>query len=714
MRCICLVRTLLLLFLFALPAHAQSANGPLYDDHSQAPSAVAVRAPAAPVIDGRLDDPAWQSAPVISGFYQMEPDEGEPVTQRTEVRILYDDYNLYVGAWMYDTGPISRRLGRRDSAWPDTDAFILFLDTYHDHRTAYRFTVNPSGTKRDETITGGGAGGGPGGGGGGRGPGGGGGGGGPGGGGPAGTGFGDTSWDPVWQVETSVDGEGWYAEMRIPFGQLRFRPSEQHSWGLQIDRRIGRRNEHASWAFTPRLERATVARFGHLDGISGIQRSGPIELLPFAVARAEYREIPLDGDVDFANPFRSGSDYYADAGLDLKYRVSSNYTLDATVNPDFGQVEIDPAEINLSAFETRFQERRPFFVDGAEIFQFGGGGGFGSPQILYTRRIGRSPQVPVSASAVYVDLPGNTTILGAAKLTGKTPSGWSLGILDAVTAREEAVFVGSDGVRRKSVAEPPTNYFVARARRDLNEGRTAFGLLTTAVNRRMGEEPAVLGRLPGAAYTGGIDFRHETSDRAWALSGDFSPSYVSGDPGAIVRLQRSSARYYHRPDADHVELDPTATDLRGYAGSLGLSKQSGAWRGNASFGTTSPGYEVNDIGFQTSADRLDLSVNGGYEEIRPGDVLRRWSIRSGGGSGWNYDGDRISTDINLFGNLQFLSYHGINARFGYSFESWDDRLTRGGPVTLSPAGVSGNINLNSDNRRALTVRGGMGFNRGDS
>lgn len=711
-------------FLFGVPILATSAlqaqaSAPRFDNHAVAPSATAVRTTQAPSIDGRLDDEVWNTAPVISELYQLDPNEGEPVSERTEVRILYDDYNLYIGAWLYDTGPLTGRLGRRDSAWPDTDGLLIFLDSYHDHRTAYRFTLNPSGTRRDEVISGGGGGRGGGGiggfgGGGGRGGGGRGGSGRGGGGlgGGTGTGTGDATWDPVWESATTVDSEGWYAEMRIPFSQLRYSQGDVQTWGLQIDRRIGRLGEHSSWSFTPRDERATVARFGHLTGVSGIQSSGRLELLPFAAARAEYRDIPRISGVDFDNPFRNGSDYFMNAGMDLKYRLTSNITLDATVNPDFGQVEMDPAEINLTAFETRLGERRPFFVEGAEIFSFGEGGGFGT-QLLYTRRIGRVPQLSMPRGTAYSDAPGSTTILGAFKVTGKTPSGWSLGLLDAVTNREKGQYLDSGGTRHERVIEPLSNYFVGRARRDLNEGQSAFGFFGTSVVRRLDGEEALASRLPSTAVTGGIDFRHEWSERAWRFSGQVSSSSVHGDSSAIRRLQRSSARYFHRPDALHLEVDEGATMMAGYSGQMEIAKQSGQWRGSADFTATSPSYEVNDLGFQISADRLELDGSIAYEQPRPGARVRRWDVRAGTRNGWNYGGDRVAKDVNLSGSMQFTSFHGVNARISRTFESWNDRFTRGGPLTIEPAAIGGSLGFNTDNRRQLTFRGGVSLIRDD-
>jgi len=674
----------LVLWSLATPLSAQVWG----EVESERPTAKAVRTSEPIVIDGVLDEAAWFSAPAITDLIQIVPDEGEPQTERTEIRILYDDFHLYVGGWFYDRGELTPRLTRRDTTWPDGDSFSLFLDTYHDHRTAYRFTVNPSGAIRDEIITGGGTGFGPSGGG--R----------PGGGGPPGTGYGDMSWNPVWEVQTSVTEEGWFAEIKIPFSQLRYASTDVQLWGMQLDRRIGRLLEYSTWAFTPTRARATIARFGHLEGISGIRSSGRLEVLPFVVGRAEARRVARSGLADFDNPFRSGSDFFADGGADLKYRLSSNFTLDGTVNPDFGQVEVDPADINLTAFETRLAERRPFFVEGAEIFRFGESGGV---ERTYTRRIGRTLSAPDSTGFAYVDAPGVARILGAAKVTGKTSGGWSVGLLEALTNREVADFVRPGGERIDQVIEPMTNYMIGRARRDSAEGRSSVGFLATAVNRRFPRDSALRDREPASAYMGGIDFGHETSDRAWRLSGDFTPSYVTGAPGAILRLQRTSARYYQRPDATHVTYDPDATSLAGYAGKLELSKQAGQWRGGATLNATSPGYEVNDLGFQLNADRIDVLTKIGYEQPRPG-LFRRWNAGIDPSFSWNFAGDAIAASAGGVFSAELLNYTGFDLSFGRIFESWNDRLTRGGPLTREPAGLKAGVGLLTDRRKPITLR----------
>jgi len=711
--------------LLPLALWAQGPAAVESSDHARlAPVARAARAMGSLSIDGVPNEAAWTSAPLIDGFIQLDPQDGSPASERTEVRILFDDHHLYIAGWMYDRGVIVTRLGRRDTRWTDTDHFVVFLDTYHDHRTAYRFTVNPSGVIRDEIVTGGGSGGG-----------GAGGGGGGAGGAVIGTGPGDATWDPVWDARSSITPEGWFFEMRIPFGQMGFTPGESQHWGLQFERRIGRNVEYSTWAYTPRLERSTVARFGHLEGIFGIEGSSPVEFLPYFASRAEFREIPQNESVTFSNPFRSGSDYFADMGADLRYRIGSSLTLDATVNPDFGQVELDPAEINLTAFESRLTERRPFFVAGAEIFSFGGSGGGGggggvmgggggggggtgggASQLLYTRRIGRAPQVATPGSAVYADRPSTVRILGAAKLTGKTASGWSLGLLNAYTGEGVATYVEEDLLEREARVEPATNYLVARVRQDGSEGARSVGAIFTSTVRRLAGDPTLTRRLHSSAMTGGVDLRQDWNNRRWVLTGELMGSYVRGDSAAIRLTQQSSARYFQREGADHLDLDPTATSLAGYGGRIALSKEAGAWTGGSTLAITSPTLELNDIGFQTAADRVDFRADFGFQQLRIGSYLRRWSVRLGQNSQWNFGRERLGTGLTLNGSLQTLGFHGLTGRLGYDFQSWNDRLTRGGPLTRDPAAHNLFLSYNSDTRSMVTVRvsGGLSGNEAGS
>jgi hypothetical protein len=642
-------------------ALAQEATTPIGSAHDRAvPTSRAARLDGTIRIDGRLDEAAWASAPVTDRFTQIDPDEGRPASQRTEVRVLYDDEALYVGVRLHDNGPVTARLGRRDMPLGDSDWFGLMIDSYHDHRTAFGFDVNPAGVRRDEVKI---------------------------------INSDDNSWDPVWEVATSLPSDGgWIAEYRVPFSQLRFGRAAEQTWGVQFERVIGRTREYAVSTFIPKSDQGGVPRYGHLTGLRDIRPGKRLEVLPYTVSRAEY--------VDRGpNPFRTKDEYALSAGVDLLYRVTPNLALNATINPDFGQVEVDPAVVNLGVYETFFEEKRPFFIEGSDIFDFGANSTSGG-QLFYSRRVGRAPSL--APPTPLADIPDVTTILGAAKLSGK-PGGWSIGVLEAVTAREEARYRDAERIDRDFTVEPLTNYFVARARRDLRGGRTFVGGIVSAVNRRL-DSDALQATMRKAGYAAGIDFRHEFVGRRWVVEGDIEGSRVEGTPSAMRIVQRQSNHFFQRPDADHLDVDSAATALNGYSMNLALRKQEGRhWRGAVSGALTSPRYEVNDLGFAVRTDRKDLAANITYVENSPGRVLRNYSISANGRSEHNFAWEPILTIAGAQANLRTLGYWSLFAQVQRQFEAYDDRLTRGGPIAVRPANVGSFVEIASDSRKPLTL-----------
>ncbi|MEO7966951.1 MAG: DUF5916 domain-containing protein, partial [Gemmatimonadaceae bacterium] len=610
-------------------------------------------------LDGRLDDEAWRDVPVTDAFTQIEPREAAAASQRTEVRVAYDEQALYIGVRLHDTGFLIARLGRRDMPLGDSDWFSVLLDSYHDHRTAFGFDVNPLGVRRDEVRT---------------------------------IDVDDNTWDPVWDVATSSDSAGWTAEYRIPFSQLRFSGAKEQQWGVQFERRIGRLQELSVSTYIPRAERGGVPRYGHLDGLSALQAGKRFELLPYVVERAEYVNPG-------ANPFRTDHDRFTSGGLDAVFRVSSNVTLNATFNPDFGQVEVDPAVVNLGVYEVFFEEKRPFFIEGSEIFNFGANGTSGG-QIFYSRRIGRAPSL--GAPSEQADVPNVTTILGATKLSGKI-GGWSVGMLEAVTDRERAHFRSEQGKNGWSIVEPRVNYFVARARRETGGGATFLGGVFTAVNRDL-ETPVLQASLRSSGYAAGVDFRHEFGGRKWVIEGDAEGSDVRGSASAITLTQRQSNHFFQRPDAPYLSYDTTATSLRGYSINTSLSRQSGVhWRGAIAGALTSPGYEVNDLGFARRTDRRDAQAALTYVENRPGKLLRRWSATLQGRSEHNFDGDPILTFAHFAGQAQTLGYWTVAIGAQQFFRAYDDRLTRGGPMARRPSWMASALTVASDVRKPVTL-----------
>ncbi|HEU5218454.1 MAG TPA: DUF5916 domain-containing protein, partial [Gemmatimonadales bacterium] len=468
-------------------------------------------------LDGKLDEPIWTEAQAATDFRQAQPKVGDPASQRTEIRILYDDEALYIGARMFDdkgaTG-VRSQLVRRDQSASNSDQLQLIFDTYHNHIGRTAFSVGPSGSKQDAGQA---------------------------------TEFTDPSWDPVWEVKTQVDSLGWTAEFRIPFSQLRFARDSVQSWGMQVWRTESRLNEISMWSFWGPEESGGPSRFGHIDGLApGRGGARRLEVLPYVVGR--YQRLRQGDPLD---PFYKARHADTRFGADMKYLLTSNVTLDATINPDFGQVEVDPAVVNLSAFETFFPERRPFFVEGSGTFGFGGFNCFfcsnvSSLSLFYTRRIGRSPQGLLPSGTSYASVPDASTILGAAKVTGRTGNGFTLGVMDALTAREHAA-IDLNGSRLEQEVEPLTNYFVGRLKKDFKRGDLILGGMATSVYRDLGD-PLLKARLNAHSEAVGFDWNSRWKNRSYSWVGNLAFTNNSGDPAAIRRLQNSSARYFQRPD----------------------------------------------------------------------------------------------------------------------------------------------------------------------
>jgi hypothetical protein len=648
---------------------------------SKAPDATAVQAARAIGqirIDGVLDEPDWARARPARTFTQLDPDEGRPASERTEVRVLIDGDALYFGALLGDSDPsgIVSRLARRDADNVESDWFEVALDAYHDHLTALEFAVTPAGSIRDGTI--------------------------------GADGSTDRSWDPVWESATSIDSRGWTVEIRIPLSQLRYTSQANAVWGVQFTRRILRKQETALFAFIPKSESAGVNRFGHLVGLGTVRAPRRLELLPYTLTRAEYTSVAA------GNPFRDGRDVFGGAGFELKYGLTTALTLDTTMRPDFGQVELDPSVVNLTDFEVRFDERRPFFIEGADQFRFAryrASGGAEFPQLFFSRRIGRPPARSLSSSRYpYADVPNQTTILGAAKLSGK-PAGWSVGVLNAVTADEHAPYLDVLGGRREAPVEPMSNYFVARLSRELRNGDTALGTIVTAVHRDLDDE-ALGAQLRSSAYVFGADLSHNWNNRTWVFDGALIGSAINGTPEAITLAQRASARYFHRPDAPHLTLDPTRTTLAGHAAQVGLTRLAGVhWRGSIGYQQVSPGFEANDVGFQRFADFRHLALRLEYRENQPGQTARSWQILGLGRRGWDFGGNVVTDSLGLYGRVQFHNFWSAYAQIDRDFETYDARLTRGGPLSVAPARLGYSLGLSTDDRNSYQADSGWSYYR---
>ena len=626
----------------------------------------AVRATGPINLDGRLDEPAWAAAVPIAGLTQRAPHEGAESSERTEIRVLFDDDAIYVAARMYDSAPdsVTAMLARRDRT-VSADRFLVFLDPYHDRRSGFYFGINAAGTLYDGTLYN--------------------------------DDWNDDTWDGVWDGRAALDSLGWTAELRIPYSQLRFQRKDTYVWGVNFEREIARRNEQDYLVCRPTNGSGFVSRFVDLVGIEQVAPRPRVEVMPYVTAKAEFL------DHDPADPFHPGARARPGAGLDAKVGIGSNLTLDGTVNPDFGQVEVDPAVVNLTDVETFFPEKRPFFIEGANIFNFGAGGandfwGFnwGGADFLYTRRIGRAPQ-GILPTADFSAEPAGTHILGAAKLSGKVGT-WSLGALNALTNSEYADLALGPTTWRAEV-EPLTWYGVYRAQKELAQGRYGIGFIGTGTARRF-DEDSLPNQLSRTAFGLGMD-GWLTLDKSgtWVVSGWAGASRVTGTPARLTDLESNSVHYFQRPDADYLKLDSNATSLSGWAGRVTLNKQKGDWMLNAAVGAIDPGYEVNDLGFQIWADQLNAHLMVGRRWTHPSRLFQSAQLNLATFRTWDFGGDLTLAGYFLMGTFDLRNFSHLQWTLEYDAQSQNARRTRGGPLSLNPPGVDWSVTFTSDPRR---------------
>ncbi len=662
------------------PAHAENRNSSVHP--TAPPLAIAARRTGPITLDGKLDEAEWQAATPAKDFRQAQPHEGEPATQRTEVRFLYDDDYLYIGARMFDTEGaegIRTRLVRRDASFGSDYVEIIF-DTFHDHLGRVDFMTNPSGSKEDSY-------------------------------GPNGANL-DPAWDAIWEVKTRVDSLGWTAEFRIPLSQLRYPTTDSsETWGLQVWRQENRLNELSQWAFWPLNQTGGPAMFGHLEGLRLTHAPGRAELLPYVVGRSTNNPGIAPGD-----PFARPRAYDARVGGDFKYLVSSSLTLNGTINPDFGQVEVDPAVVNLSAFETYYPEKRPFFVEGSGLFNFGNFNCFScsnasSAGLFYPRRIGRSPQGADNAYAAargggYADVPDNTAILGAAKLTGSVAKGWTLAALDAATSRETAEIQASTGARSSLEVEPFTNYFVGRLSHDL-PGGSYVRAMATSVERDI-RDSTLRTQLNTHSEAGGVETDLWWGKHVYRLMANATMTSVSGSPADIRRIQEASARYFQRPDRRNGSnglfsdaFDSTLTSLRGYSFYTRLAKEAGDWMWEVQTSVLSPGFEANDVAFNTQSDRIFMGANLVRQFTKPTSVARNSFFIFGAQQIYNYSHDLLNRQVMGYAQVQFLNWWMVSLYGQARTPQMGDNLARGGPVLGQAASWYSFAQVNTDSRRQL-------------
>lgn len=649
--------------LLALAAVQQPAQQPAAQPEPRSVTAVRVEVP--PVMDGRLDS-AWSRAPAAAGFTQRRPSEGAPAVDSTEVRFLYDNEALYIGARMYSRDPahIEAAVARRDNT-TGAEQLRVSLDPYLDRRTAYTFGVTAAGTRLDwlhpdddeDTI--------------------------------------DASFDPVWSAAVRVDSLGWTAELRIPFSQLRFSGREIQRWGLNIRRTVPARKEQDYWVRIPRSEAGWASKFGTLTGLDGVHPARHIELLPYVASDATVRGSP-----DLANPFDQRTQVGARAGGDMKIGIGSSTTIAVTANPDFGQVEADPAEVNLSAFETFFAERRPFFTENRQLLEGNG------PAYFYSRRIGGAPRGEL-ADGTYNDVPTTSSILGAARVTSRFSSGATLGALAALTDDEHVrTFDPVSGTFGSRPAAPLTAYGVVRAQQQVGASGSTIGVSATGVRRWLDDGDPLSPYLNRNAVAGGADWLLRFGHGNYELSGHLGGSRVEGDTADIARVQRSSARYYQRPDADYVELDPSRTSLSGYAAALTLAKRGGKhWLGQVWGDLRSPGFEINDAGRLSQADQIYGGILGAYQETEPKGIFREYSLQAEADAAINYGGARTFSFYRTDAAITFRNYWWTNLTAWVDHRGESDKLTRGGPLMQTPRDVTGIVEVGNNLLGKVRLRG---------
>ncbi len=623
---------------------------------------------AAPVIDGHLNEEVWQQANWQNNFVQFQPSNGKPPHQKTEFAIVYDDNNLYVAIKALDSSPdsIQRRLTVKDQM--EGDLAGVAFDSYHDKRTAFVFVVSAGGVKSDFILSNDGE-------------------------------NTDNTWDPIWYVKTSITAEGWVAEMRIPLSQLRFEKNGEQHWGLQVLRNIDRYQEMSFWQPIPKESSGLVHLFGELNGIAGISPRRQVELAPYLVGRLERYEK------EAGNPFSPGKGSDAKAGIDGKIGITNNIIMDFTINPDFGQVEADPSQLNLTAYETYYKEQRPFFIEGKSIYSFPlmiGDGDMSGENLFYSRRIGRSPQYIIDAgNNEYVKAPSNTNILGAAKISGKTKDGLSIGLLESVTSNEYAE-IDSLGHRRKIMVEPLTNYFVSRIQKDFNKGNSILGAIFTATNRDIASSSVNF--LLRSAYTGGVDFTQYWKNRNYyfTLKGIFSE--VNGSEEALVNLQEASSRYFQRPDISYVRLDSARRSLSGYGGRIEIGKTGGSkWTYGLFANWKSPGLELNDLGYERDADMVLQILWSSYQMLQPKGILREFRLFLDQFSAWDFGGLNLAKGLEGNTNMQFTNYWRFNFGFNLEGNNFSKSMLRGGSDLKMPGGIRNYMSVSTDDRKKLVV-----------
>jgi len=623
-----------------------------------------------PVIDGRLGDAAWKEGEWASDYIQQMPKEGAKPSQPTEIKILYDEKNVYVAIRAYDDPRLIHNYGsRRDKVEDAGDIVGVCFDSYNDKRTGFEFDLSAGGGKTDLLL--------------------------------ANDGW-DTTWDAVWYGKTAMEEDAWTAEFQIPLNQLRYGAQDEQVWGLHAWRWIDRNQEEDQWNLIPRQSTGRMYNLGELHGIRGLKRMRHVELLPHVVSKLTS-DPKVEGD-----PYHNQLQSSTSVGLDAKIGLTSNFTLDATVNPDFGQVEADPSVMNLTAYETFYPEKRPFFLEGKNIMKFnvGGEGEGGGDMLFYSRRIGGAPAFsPSLGDGEFMKFPEATSILDAVKITGKTNGGLSLGILQSMTSRETAQ-VTRQGIESRSAVEPYSNYFLSVIGKDWDKGNTSLGGMFTSTHRWIND--AELGFLPSDALTGGLDFAKYFKNRTYVLQAKTVFSQATGSSEAIRELQQNAVHYYQRPDAAHLDLDPNATSLLGHGGQLMFGKtEKGRWHFSNTFSWKSPGLDLNDIGYLRQADLLNNEAAIGYQESTPKAMFRSFGFEVHRIDTWDFGGLKTEGMTGFAGHGLFTNKWRVNGATHIVETDVGTRLLRGGPAVARDRFLCWSVGGGSDPSKRVAFEVGM-------
>ncbi len=593
----------------------------------------AVRTDAPVTLDGLLHDWRWLSAPPAEDFTQFYPDEGAEPTERTSIRILYDDNAIYIGVICYDSEPrgIVPQLTRRDRS-SEADRFTVQIDSYHDHQTAFVFSTNVAGVQSDGFLS------------------------------QDGNAY-DLNYDAVWQVATARHSEGWSAEFLIPYNAFRFAAQDDghYTWGINFRRYISRKRETVEWVMVPSTERLLISKWGHVTGINNITPPLNLSVIPYVSGTMTFETAAS------YRPYRS--DKSAGAGLDLKYGVSRNFTLDAAFNPDFGQVEVDQAILNLTVFETFYPEKRPFFVEGASIFDFGTAVDNRKLRLFFSRRVGKRPTgagaIAAPPGGSVVDNPLITTIYGAAKVTGKTESGFSVGILSAATAEEQGTVRDSTGVETKTRTEPGGMYNVLRLKQEFG-GNSWIGAMATATGRET--------MLP--AFSGGVDWNLRFGSGTYTLDGFLAGATSSRITG--IRDGSAGKLLFSRISAEH-------------------------WYYSVGYDFYSRHFNPNDAGFFAQPHDHGMTAQLLYRENRASGLFRRFGVSLSTDARWNWNDIRTLSLMELSFTSDWMNFWRSTLQYTYFPASHDDTERGYSGIRLRPVSHHLQLHLTTDERLPVSA-----------